>query len=153
MQNKVVRWNERKWQEKAALFDTHWRYNQEIEKETRSSRPTPHWPFPSSRHDPNTMEVDATSSRDTYLKEGHCFLCGKKGHIQHACLTVTVSKTAEDIKLNLAYIWYRRQEEDQSVTFRRRRIYTFTVRKQIYIVRLKLGLHKMRCAQLTLITP
>ena len=32
------------------------------------------------------MEVDTTSSRDTYLKEGHCFLCGEKGHIQHACL-------------------------------------------------------------------
>ena len=31
------------------------------------------------------MDIDAVSSCDTYLKEGCCFLCVEKGHIQRAC--------------------------------------------------------------------
>ena len=77
-----------KWQEKAALFDAHWRYNREIEKETTTRRTfTPRSFSSNKRSDPNAMQVDAlsTSQRDVYMKEGRCFLCGQTGHIQRAC--------------------------------------------------------------------
>ena len=77
-----------KWQEKAALFDAHWRYNREIEKETTSRRTfTPRSIQSSRRPDPNAMQVDALSisQRDVYMKEGRCFGCGQTGHIQRAC--------------------------------------------------------------------
>ena len=77
-----------KWQEKAALFDAHWRYNCEIEKETSSRRTFTPRNLPSIRRtDPNAMQVDvlSTPQRTTYMKEGRCFNCGQTGHIQRAC--------------------------------------------------------------------
>ena len=77
-----------KWQEKAALFNTHWCYNKEIKKESLQARPFPHSLPSQSKVDPNAMQVDALLSDQhfTYLCKGHCFMCGQIGNIQCTCL-------------------------------------------------------------------
>ncbi|GBE77937.1 hypothetical protein SCP_0108190 [Sparassis crispa] len=82
-----------KWYEYASRFDNQWRSAQIFKRgattTTRGKGRSVHCPYYSaSAKDPNAMDVDRVNisrlspdERQKRMKEGLCFLCGKKGHI------------------------------------------------------------------------
>ncbi|GBE87281.1 hypothetical protein SCP_1005280 [Sparassis crispa] len=82
-----------KWYEYTSRFDNQWRSAQIFKRgtttTTRGKGRSVHRPYYSaSAKDPNAMDVDRVSisrlspdERQKRMKEGLCFLCGKKGHI------------------------------------------------------------------------
>ncbi|GBE79571.1 hypothetical protein SCP_0207710 [Sparassis crispa] len=82
-----------KWYEYASRFDNQWRSAQIFKRgattTTRGKGRSVHRPYYlASAKDPNAMDIDhvnisrlSPDERQKRMKEGLCFLCGKKGHI------------------------------------------------------------------------
>jgi hypothetical protein len=62
------------------LLLSHRPHNSDSQNQFTDCCPKPH--FTPHKNDPDAMDVDCLSEADkkAYMKEGHCFKCGEKGH-------------------------------------------------------------------------